>query len=137
VERAGKRLAIACDGDCWCPEEYLAEDMARQAILEHLGWRFWHIRGSQFFRDPERALDALFARLRLLEIPPEAAQSNAHPLGEDSPTLQDRIIQRATELRQEWMAHSGRQDAQPKPAVVSGWGQPWRRNVVEAKKRTR
>ncbi len=71
VEGGGKRLAVECDGDRWHPIEKLAEDMARQAILERLGWRFERIRGSQFFRNPDKAMEPVFARLRTLEIPPE------------------------------------------------------------------
>ena len=33
VEGNNKRLAVECDGDRWHPQEKLAEDMARQAIL--------------------------------------------------------------------------------------------------------
>ncbi|HEU5370472.1 MAG TPA: AAA domain-containing protein, partial [Ktedonobacterales bacterium] len=99
VEGGGKRLAIACDGDCWQPEEALAEDMARQAILERLGWRFARIRGSQFFRDPEGTLEALLAHLRLLEIPPEGALAAAASPAEEA-ALKERVMQRAAELRQ-------------------------------------
>jgi very-short-patch-repair endonuclease len=129
VEGAGKRLALECDGDRWCPQEQLAEDMTRQAILERLGWRFSRIRGSQFFRDPERTLEALLARLRLLDIPPEDRESGAAPTEEET-ALQDRIILRAAELRQEWAAHSDEEDSQPKPGAARSWGQPWRRTVV-------
>lgn len=130
VEGAGKRLAIACDGDRWYPEEQLAADMTRQAILERLGWRFARIRGSQFFRDPEGTLEALLARLRALGIPPEAAQAGASTADEDEAALQQRVISRAAELRQEWAAHRGEADAQPEPGAASGWGRPWGRAVV-------
>ena len=40
VEGIGKRLAVECDGDRWHPIEKLSDDMARQAILERLGWQF-------------------------------------------------------------------------------------------------
>jgi very-short-patch-repair endonuclease/cellulose biosynthesis protein BcsQ len=129
VEGAGRRLAIACDGDRWRPEEQLAEDMARQAILERLGWRFARIRGSQFFRDPEGTMEALFARLRALGILPEGEQASASAPEEEDAALQRRIMQRAAELRQEWAARSDEEDAQPAPAARV-WGQPWRRSVV-------
>jgi very-short-patch-repair endonuclease len=129
VEGAGKRLAIACDGDRWYPEEQLAEDMMRQAILERLGWRFWRIRGSQFFRDPERTLEALFARLRLLGIPPEGMPDGAPAPEEEADALQQRIIARAAELRQDWAARSDEEGTQPKPAS-SAWGRPWHHTVV-------
>jgi hypothetical protein len=47
-------LRLKCDGDRFHPIEKLAEDMARQAVLERLGWKFIRIRGSQFFRDREQ-----------------------------------------------------------------------------------
>ncbi|WP_054971092.1 AAA domain-containing protein [Alicyclobacillus ferrooxydans] len=71
VEGGGKRLAVECDGDRWHPPEKLADDMARQAILERLGWRFARIRGSQFFRNPDLAMAAVFERLHALGIPSE------------------------------------------------------------------
>jgi very-short-patch-repair endonuclease len=71
VEGAGKRLAIECDGDRYHPMEKLAEDMARQAVLERLGWQFVRIRGSAFYRNGETAMRPVFDRLAELEIPPE------------------------------------------------------------------
>lgn len=73
VEGAGRRLAIECDGDRYHPMEKLGDDMARQAILERLGWQFVRIRGSAFYRNPEHAMQPVFTRLRELEIPPEAS----------------------------------------------------------------
>ena len=70
VEGAGKRLAIECDGDRYHPMEKLAEDMARQSILERLGWQFVRIRGSAFYRDGEAAMRPVFDRLAELAIPP-------------------------------------------------------------------
>ena len=73
AEGAGRRLAIECDGERWHSAEKLGEDMARQAILERLGWRFVRIRGSQFFRNPDIAIEPVFTRLRALDIPPEGS----------------------------------------------------------------
>lgn len=70
VEGDGKRLAVECDGDRWHPIEKLADDMARQAILERLGWMFTRIRGSAFFRDEEQAMRPVFERLDELGIAP-------------------------------------------------------------------
>lgn len=70
VEGDGKRLAVECDGDRWHPIEKLADDMARQAILERLGWTFTRIRGSAFFRDEEQAMRPVFERLDELGIAP-------------------------------------------------------------------
>jgi very-short-patch-repair endonuclease len=70
IEGQGKRLAVECDGDRWHPIEKLADDLARQAILERLGWNFIRIRGSAFFRDEEKAIQPLFDRLDELGIQP-------------------------------------------------------------------
>ncbi len=75
VEGDGKRLAVECDGDRWHPIEKLADDMARQAILERLGWTFTRIRGSAFFRNEEEAMRAVFERLDELGIAPGLTES--------------------------------------------------------------
>ncbi|HVB62372.1 MAG TPA: DUF559 domain-containing protein, partial [Ktedonobacteraceae bacterium] len=101
VEGGGKRLAVECDGDRWHTQENLEEDMVRQAILERLGWRFVRIRGSQFFRGPEQAMENVFARLRSLGIP-AAGMVTKSDENDDGSELKDRIVRRADELRQEW-----------------------------------
>jgi very-short-patch-repair endonuclease len=68
VEGDSKRLAVECDGDRWHPIEKLSDDMARQAILERLGWTFTRIRGSAFFRDEAQAMRPVFQRLDELGI---------------------------------------------------------------------
>jgi len=74
VEGDGKRLAVECDGDRYHPMENLASDMNRQAILERLGWTFVRIRGSAFYRNPDMAMQTIFASLREQEISPIAAR---------------------------------------------------------------
>lgn len=96
VEGDRKRLAVECDGDRWHPIEKLEEDMARQTILERLGWRFVRIRGSQFFRNPDQAMEPVFARLRALDIPPQAAQSSIQDFQQQGSALKERIVRRAT-----------------------------------------
>lgn len=94
-------MAVECDGDRYHPIEKLQEDMGRQAILERLGWTFERVRGSLFFRNPDRAMEPIFARLKKLEITPDGTASEMpHP--EQITDLQDRIIRRAAELREEW-----------------------------------
>lgn len=72
VEGNEKRLAIECDGDKYHPMDKLAADMARQAVLERLGWQFVRIRGSVFYRDPFTAMKPIFERLAELDILPIA-----------------------------------------------------------------
>jgi very-short-patch-repair endonuclease len=103
VEGAGKRLAIECDGDRWHPPEKLGEDLERQAILERLGWTFSRVRGTEFFREPNRALEAVFEMLQRLGIPPEGeVPALAEPSRKGSELL-DRVLRRADALRREWM----------------------------------
>ena len=71
VEGEGEaRLAVECDGDRYCSLESLAEDAARQGILERLGWQFVRIRATAFYRDPDVALRRVFDRLHELGIEP-------------------------------------------------------------------
>ncbi len=80
VEYEGRKLAVECDGERWhSGEEKIAEDFARQAVLERLGWRFHRIRGSLFFRDPEKAMQLLWERLGKLNILPTATEYAISP----------------------------------------------------------
>lgn len=101
VEGSGKRLAVECDGDRWHPAEKIAEDMARQAILERLGWRFVRIRGSVFFRNPDRALKPVFERLNALGIKPEGAET-PDPDSRMDDEVSERVIRRSAEFRRQW-----------------------------------
>lgn len=99
----GKRLAIECDGDRWHYDK-VAEDMARQALLERLGWRFARIRGTTFYRDRNRANS-------MKPILEKLAQAGIQPIGRaeiDSPVqafdnqLLGAVKRRANELNAEW-----------------------------------
>ncbi len=107
VEGAGKRLAVECDGDRWHTAENLEADMARQAILERLGWRFVRIRGSEFFRNPDKAMQPVFSRLRDLEIAAEGMEAIQNINNSYEHLLRKKIIRCAAELRQEWSQQSG------------------------------
>lgn len=106
VEGNGKRLAIECDGDRDFPLEKLRDDLERQSMLERLGWTFARVRGSIFFREPNRAMRPLFDKLQSLEIsivdqgPPSDRAGGSSNLSE----LTERVIRRADELRHEWSA---------------------------------
>jgi superfamily I DNA and/or RNA helicase/very-short-patch-repair endonuclease len=64
------RLAVECDGDKFHPIEKWEEDMDRQRTLERVGWKFWRVRGSEFYRDREKAMKSLWSRLEELKITP-------------------------------------------------------------------
>lgn len=56
VHSHGKKVAVECDGDRYHTLNNLEDDLARQAILERLGWVFVRIRGSRYFRNPEKTM---------------------------------------------------------------------------------
>ncbi|WP_329484222.1 AAA domain-containing protein [Kribbella sp. NBC_01484] len=74
IEGGTQRLAVECDGDAFHDGEAAWDDAARQRDLERVGWTFWRIRGSVFFRDPEQALEPLWELLEKLEIQPTWGQ---------------------------------------------------------------
>jgi very-short-patch-repair endonuclease len=106
VEGDGKRLAIECDGDRYHSLEKLPEDMDRQSVLERMGWIFTRIRSSEFLRNPARAMQPVFEKLQMLEIPP-AASTDVMPARQTSHDAIDRVIRRAEELRRDWSKTSG------------------------------
>lgn len=70
VRGGGRRIAVECDGDKFHGPDQWEDDLRRQRILERLGWRFWRVRGSVFYRDPEAALSTLWPLLDELGIRP-------------------------------------------------------------------
>ena len=61
-------LAVECDGDIWHgPEQYDA-DMARQRQLERSGCVFWRILGSEYYLNPQDALNSLWILLEQMQI---------------------------------------------------------------------
>jgi very-short-patch-repair endonuclease len=96
VEFDDRKLAIECDGERWhSGSEKIAEDLARQAVLERLGWRFHRIRGSQFFRDPDQALAILWNKLDSLNISPSTSASTVSRKND----IHESLLRLATELR--------------------------------------
>lgn len=75
VEGSTSRLAIECIGDRWQDIEGWKEEQERQSILERVGWQFLRLRGSLYYRDPERALHTLWAKLDELGIMPSESSS--------------------------------------------------------------
>jgi very-short-patch-repair endonuclease/cellulose biosynthesis protein BcsQ len=100
VEGNGKRLAVECDGERWHYDK-VEEDLARQALLERLGWTFVRIRGSTFYRDrtPHRveAMKPVFDKLRKLEIDP-VTQNDPKPTHPATQLLKS-IMRRAFEIK--------------------------------------
>jgi very-short-patch-repair endonuclease/DNA polymerase III delta prime subunit len=107
VEGDGKRLAIECDGDRNYPLEKLPEDMDRQSVLERMGWIFARLRGSEFLRNPARAMKPVFEKLQTLEIRPTGDPTDAGPARLPSQEAIDRVVRRAEELRRNWSKTNG------------------------------
>lgn len=101
VVGANRRLAVECDGECSQDLDKLRENMERQIILERLGWKFVRVRGSVFFRDPERALAPVFRRLEELGIQPESSTAIEAPAKGRS-RLEARVIRVAEDLQHSW-----------------------------------
>jgi very-short-patch-repair endonuclease len=102
VEGESRRLAIECDGDRYQPLEKLSEDLDRQAVLERMGWNFARIRGSEFFRNPDRALKPIFEKLQLLEIFPAKTKRVSTDNLQPPRHLIETIVRRAEELQADW-----------------------------------
>jgi very-short-patch-repair endonuclease len=77
VEGMRNRLAVECDGDRWHGLDKWEDDMERQGILERVGWTFWRVRGSTFYRDPERSMEPLWERLKEMDIQPQIIEKES------------------------------------------------------------
>jgi hypothetical protein len=71
VEGLRGRVAVACDSDRWDGAEAFERDLTRQRMLERCGLPFSRVRGAAFYRDPEVALQPLWADLRQHEVEPQ------------------------------------------------------------------
>ena len=65
-------VAIECDGERWhSGDAKIREDMERQTILEHIGWKFIRIRGSEYYRDTDNTMNRVISELTAYGIEPE------------------------------------------------------------------
>ena len=116
VEGSGRRLAIECDGDRDLPLEKLHDEMDRQSMLERLGWTFARVRGSIFFRSPDRSMKPIFEKLQALDIPATDLASDRDHRSTDLDELTERVKRRAEELREEWSATRDRRRVRSHPS---------------------
>ncbi|YAL83356.1 AAA domain-containing protein [Dermacoccaceae bacterium W4C1] len=72
VVGATSKLAVECDGDAWHGPDRFQQDMKRQRDLERTGWRFFRVRESTFYVDPDQALMPLWELLHEEAINPGA-----------------------------------------------------------------
>ncbi len=73
VKGSSAQLAVECDGDEFHGPENYEKDIARERTLRRCGWKFWRVRGSEFYLDPDKALLSLWDELELRGITPTAA----------------------------------------------------------------
>jgi len=69
VEGPRSRLAVECDSDRWHGPRAFENDLLRQRMLQRCGLPFSRVRGAAFYRDPDAALESLWADLRQHDIP--------------------------------------------------------------------
>ncbi len=93
-----RRLAVECDGERWHTAEQLDKDLERQSVLERLGWVFARVRGSLFFRAPDKAMEAVFAKLQRLGIEPLGTVTEQ---GNSTADI-ERLRRQAERIRREW-----------------------------------
>lgn len=68
--RDDRRLAIELDGDQYHGPERWADDLARQRVLERVGWQFWRCWGSSFRIDPDACMNDLIRALNAMGVEP-------------------------------------------------------------------
>ena len=68
VQGEKSQLAVECDGDFWHGADAYTADMERQRKLERCGWKFFRIRESRYYADPEKALEPLWSLLKQMGI---------------------------------------------------------------------
>jgi hypothetical protein len=111
VEGLEGRLAVECYGDEWHGPEEFNRDMERQRQLERCGWTFEIIWGSQFYRDPDTALQPLWERLEERRIFPKYQWAEERRKKDDIPPEIDEDY--ATAVEEETVRTASRTDASP------------------------
>jgi very-short-patch-repair endonuclease/superfamily I DNA/RNA helicase len=121
-----RSLAVECDGDRYHTQDTLAADVARQMILERCGYRFERIRGTAFFRNPEKAMQPTLDRLQRMGM--LGAKPDERPADTDGEAILTRVQARAAELREEWHAS----EAEPSGYEAPGKRRGWARRVAKS-----
>jgi very-short-patch-repair endonuclease len=103
------RVGILCDGGRALPDHDIHGVLEHQMILERLGWKLIRMRASEYFRDPQKELERLRRRLGARGIKPVDADRGVRrgkakdkPSEPPSPSLHERVIQRAESIRSRW-----------------------------------
>ena len=103
VVRQGKnRLAVECDGGRLMREEELEHDGQRQRALERMGWRFVRVRASEFYLNPDRAMQPVLEALAAKGITPQHSPAAVVSNADQGHQSLLRVLRRAEELREMW-----------------------------------
>ncbi len=70
------RLGVECDGRFWhTTPDQVRHDIRREQELRRARWELWRLRESDFYLDPDRALEPLWRELDRRDIRPGAIQT--------------------------------------------------------------
>jgi len=83
VQGEKAQLAVECDGEFWHGVNAYSADMERQRKLERCGWHFFRIRESQYYANPEKALEPLWTLLERMGILPLSSQAQTNSEEDD------------------------------------------------------
>lgn len=105
IQDGNRKVALECDGELYhSSEEAIRNDMERQAILERIGWTFVRLRGSEFYRDPDAAMERIFEELASHGIHPQkgpAVDGITFEKENTSTPLLERVKQNKLRIQQE------------------------------------
>ncbi len=114
-------VAIECDGERFhSGDAKIREDMERQTILERLGWRLIRIRGSEYYRSPEKTMEYVTQKLAEYGVLPEDEEAAvpAVPARELLPKTTYRAYELFEELQSEKAVITEDVTAEPQPEEV-------------------
>ena len=97
IQYHDKKVALECDGEKFHDEDQLKDDLARQAILERLGWRFIRIRGSTYYLNPGHTMKCVVEMLSKYEIYP--TYEDMEPVHQENEALINLVKNKAYNFR--------------------------------------
>ena len=91
-----RRIALECDGERYhYTEEQIKNDLARQRILERLGFVFIRIRGSDYYRKQKETISSLFKQLGELKV---VRKNEKEPILSESKCIDKDLIKEAEKI---------------------------------------
>src|SRR5439155_24695712 len=115
------QAAIECDGDRFQPIDPIPEEMAKQAVLERVGWRFRRIRATRYYRDPDGTMESICKDLRRLGVEPMRADTDNTARIDLGENLEGKITRRAWQIMraEDWVkAADGAAPPTPPPGAA-------------------